>query len=157
MPRYSLRRLLVVVTVIAVLLAMLRSIYIGLTRVETGENVARVDWLPATATNVSYYKSYPFKSYEFDISEEEFREWAWWDVQPITEPIRVARYNFFSVPPPGVGPFSEELVEQHEAYAARFAVVSDGLGYVHRQSNGGGVWVAYDRKRGRAFFHSAPR
>lgn len=147
MPRYSLKRLLLVVTAIAMVLAFLRSAYIHFTRVEYGRNVASVAWLPSSATNVSYYKSYSFTSYEFDISEAEFKAWAWWDTEPISTPICVMRYDY---------PTAEKqaYVEHSEG---SYACVTDGLGYTYRQSNGGGIQVAYDRKLGRAFFHSSPR
>jgi hypothetical protein len=38
-----------------------------------------------------------------------------------------------------------------------YATVSNGWWYERRQSNGGGVSAAYDRKKGRAFVQTSPR
>ena len=128
-------------TLIAIGLAFLRLTYIHFTHIETGQNVKHVDWLPAAASNVSYYQSHNFTSYEFDISEAEFRKWAWWDVKPIDKTVSIRRYNYFSIPDD-----------------RRNAIVSDGLAYCSKQrTNGGGYYVVYDRERRRAFFHSASR
>lgn len=89
MPRYTLKGLLIAVTVLACGFGLVRS----LLHVETAENVARVHWLPTSASNVSYYKSYSFTAYEFDIPERDFRAWSYWEVRPIGKPIEVARYN----------------------------------------------------------------
>ena len=137
--RFSVKRLLIVVTVIACVLGTLRSACNHFTHIETGENVQSVDWLPASATSVSFYKSYSFTAYEFDIPESDFIDWAWWDLKPITKPVRVVRYCYFSSPD------------------APDATVTEGLHFVSEQSDGGGVWVAYDRKIGRAYLFTCPR
>jgi hypothetical protein len=157
MPRYSLKNLLLAVTVIAITIAFGRAVYIGLTHVERAKNLSHVSWLPPSATNVSFYKSYNFTAYEFDISEGEFRRWAsWYGVQPIGAPIRVWRYNFPDVESRDLGsdPSFDELEEWE---ATRTATVTDGLGFVERRPNGGGISVAYDRTTGRAYFQSNPR
>ncbi len=43
------------------------------------------------------------------------------------------------------------------AYSEQSAIIKDGLYYGYTQNNGGGVWVAYDREYGRAYFRSSPR
>ncbi|HTN76354.1 MAG TPA: hypothetical protein VL096_13945 [Pirellulaceae bacterium] len=134
--------------------------YLGLTWLETGENVASVDWLPARATNVSFYRSYGSTAYEFDIPEKDFVAWSDWDVAEIVEPVSMMRYSYFAEPSPhlSVNATTEEEVVAHEkAISERYATIADGLYYGHLRSNGGGVWVAYDRRTGRAFFRSAPR
>lgn len=55
MPRYSLKLLLLIIAAIACGLAFVRAAYIQLTHFETAENVARVAWLPNSASNVSYF------------------------------------------------------------------------------------------------------
>jgi hypothetical protein len=147
MPKYTLRSLLLIVTVIAGGLAILRGAYVALTHFELAENVLAVDWLPPSASNVSYYKSYSCTAYEFNIPESDFRSWAWWELKEITGPVEVRRYSFFAKGQHGLRPDPFDDV----------AVVSNGLYYEARQSNGGGVSVAYDRAATRAFFQSNPR
>jgi hypothetical protein len=152
MPRYTLRALLILVTA----LCCCGGLFHALTRFETAENVARVDWLPQTASNVSYYRSYNYTAYEFDMSEAEFRKWMWLDVQPITRPVKVRRYSLIasSRAYPGANPAAGE----YEAWEAmREATVTDGLYHEHRRDDGGGVCVAYDRAKGRVFYQSNPR
>lgn len=55
---------------------ILYSAFRGFTDVEIGENVARVSWLPDSASNVSFYRAYSYTAYEFDIAEADFLKWA---------------------------------------------------------------------------------
>jgi len=137
--RFSLKGLLIVVAAFACVFGYLRCYCNHLTHVETGENVQSVDWLPASATNISFYKSHSRTAYEFDIPESDFIDWAWWNLKPITKPVRVVRYYYFSSPD------------------APDATVTEGLHYVIERANGGGVWVAYDRKIGRAYYFACQR
>jgi hypothetical protein len=152
--QFRLKHLLIFVTVVACGLAFLRAAYIGLTHVETGENVEHVKWLPKSASNVSYLRSYSFTAFEFDISESDFMDWSGWKLQQISGPVRITRYCFSNHADFGPNPSPEEI----EAWENRNqALITDGLYYEHRQSNGGGVRVGYDRDKGRAFFQSSPR
>lgn len=157
--QFSVKRLLIVVTVIACTLGFMRGACIHLTRVETGENVESVDWLPTSATNVSFYRSYSFTAYEFDIPESDFVDWARWNLKPISKPVSVVRYCYSSadVTEPDASATQAEWDAFEQRYDARRATVADGLYYVNEQPDGGGVWVAYDRKQGRAYFHTALR
>lgn len=117
-------------------------VWLGFTQTDQGTNVAQVGWLPAAATNISYYRSYTNKAYEFDISQQSFLDWAdRWNPQPITQPVRITTCQGFITP--GNGSTSVE--------------VSQGLAGSEEFGNGGGVWVAYDSSTGRAYFYSAPR
>lgn len=157
--RFSLRRLLLFTALIACATWFVRSAYLGLTQIDTAESVASVDWLPVSATNVSYYRSYMNTAYEFDIDEAGFRDWSRWDVAEITAPVGLSRYLAFSTPPPPepLNATEEEQTAFLNAYYKRSVKISNGLYYGHSQSNGGGVWVGYDRRTGRAYYQSAPR
>ena len=136
------------------------TVNVELTRVDVGENVPSVSWLPKSASNVSFYKSYSYTAYEFDIPESEFVTWSRWQLSPITEPVHVLRHCFFRVramPSPEASATYEEWKAYEELRSTAGATISEGLYYEHVQSNGGGVHVAFDRKKGRAFFQSAPR
>lgn len=157
--KYSIKTLLLTTAAIAVAVWFMRSAYIGFTRIENGENVATVDWLPDAAANISYYRSYAHTAYEFDITEAAFRSWSRWAVEELDEPVRIERYSRFSKrlldPPPNAT--DEELQAHAMAYSEQSAIIEDGLYYAYTQNNGGGVWVAYDRKYGRAYFRSSAR
>ncbi len=133
--------------------------YRGLTDIEIGESVSRVDWLPEEATNVSFYRSYMNTAYEFDISERGFRDWSRWELEEITEPVRIPRYLAYSTPPAQEprDPTSEEIEAFAWEQSNRAATIKNGLYYGYLQDNGGGIWVGYDRESGRAFYKSAPR
>ena len=119
--KFTLKRLLLFVAVVAFVVWFLHGAYVGLTHVETGENVPSVKWLPDVASNVSFYKSYSFTSYEFDIPELEFVKWSRWELSPIDEPVSIARYCFFSVdvPDPGPNGTAEDWQAFETAYASR--------------------------------------
>ena len=152
MPKYSLKRLLFVVTVIACVIGFLRAAYVHFSHFETAENLAHVDWLPESASNVSYYKSYSFTAYEFDISESDFKRWARWNLEEIKEPVTVDRYPLLTKRglaqnPNPADPYLREFDQEYENCSAQ---VSRGLFHEHRRSNGGGVSVAFNRDTGRA-------
>jgi hypothetical protein len=151
--RFRLRTLMVVVTVLAVGMAFLRAV-VNRPQFETAENVKRVNWLPKSASRISYYRSDSFALYEFDISEAEFLKWSSWKVKTISSlPVIVMRYSFETLP----GFFDPATEEREEWEAQRFAKVTNGLSYQTNNPNGRGVSVAYDRATGRAFVHDASR
>lgn len=120
-----------------------------------GVGLPSVDWLPKEATDISYYFSYRNNFYEFSISEEDFLKWVkekgfenkgWQDLdgtwKQLTSKI-VFRYNYF---------------EEKDFYKVAGEVeILDGIFLERRGRNGGGYTVGYDRKTGRAYFHSSPR
>ena len=155
---YSLKRLFVLVSIAAVICGLARVFYLELTRIEVGENVPSVSWLPKTATNVSYYRSYAFTAYEYEIAEDEFMKRSSRKLGAIDGTVSVPRFCIRSrVPELGPNPTIQEMQIQAEAVAARTAHISDGWYYSSRFNNGGGVISAYDRRLKRAYFWSAPR
>jgi hypothetical protein len=136
----------------------------GITQVEFAENVSGVPWLPAAARNVSYYRSYSWTAYEFDIPEADFLTWASdYDLQPIHEKVVVSRYlarmlNWSVMRNPSSTREAEVMMARQEHYRG---LVSHSIehGHYHRtvQSNGGGITVAYDSDIGRAFVQRSPR
>lgn len=142
------------------------SAYRGFTDVEYGERFAKVDWLPAEATNVSFYRSYSFTAYEFDIPEKAFLDWASrWDIHPIKQPFEILRYafNLDKTPYPGLdqredgGRFDDYARATSEWRARRYATITDGYCCKQVASNGGLLCVAYDKTQGRAYYLRTPR
>jgi hypothetical protein len=120
------------------------------------ENVDSVTWLPKTARNVSYYISYMYTAYEFDIPEKEFLKWAkksYWNVSRIkAEPVSISRYNW---------PILREF-DYHKEFVTRESETSVTIekGYVYKKRfgrSGGGLIVAYDSDINRAYYQHNPR
>lgn len=112
-------------------------------------DLAPVD-LPAGAVDVSYCLFVRGTvAYEFTISEQEFVQWAEGGigssesrganvpVKPVNGAYSILRYSFFA----------DELQEPNEA------VVTDGLYYEWTKEDRG-VYAAFDRKTGRAYYHA---
>jgi len=124
---------------------------------EVGENEEHVSWLPDEATNVSYYKAYMWKAYEFDISEEGFKRWAIkWDLKEIDEEQSIWRYSYMSF----LAKRREENVDYDELFSEEekhIATVKNGLYDKKKSRSSSGYHVVYDRDRGRAYFESSRR
>lgn len=131
------------------------------------ENVAKVDWLPASASNVSFYKTYSFTAYEFDIPESGFvslakeRNWTVSEIQG--EAQRVMTYRMggkirdrFPLPKSDLST-EEQLEEYQQALQIIEPRVQHGLMHEVRHANGGGITVVYDRTGQRAYVQSNPR
>jgi hypothetical protein len=127
--------------------------------VSTANTVPTVAWLPSSATNISYYRSYSFTAYEFDIPETEFRAWSRCELAEIDDPVTITRYTRATStrPSPSPNPTDDEIKAFVEAEAEQSATIDDGLYYERTQANGGGERVAYDRKLGRGFYVYTPR
>lgn len=154
--RVLLKRLLTVVGLVSVVFALMWAAFSLARAGDRGENVASVSWLPATASNVSYYRSYLFTVYEFDISEVEFVRWSKWPVSEISEPIEVTRYNCFDTPDFGPNPNPAQRRVINEAIDQSSAKVANGLYYLDIADDGGGIHLAFDRDKGRAYFMRSP-
>jgi hypothetical protein len=129
-------------------------------RVETAENVAHVSWLPETATNVSYYRSYIFTAYEFDMSDEAFLNWAkCCEIKPIVKPFWIPRYTGGAPrEPPEENASDEQFQRFWEKDRLRSATINNGYFYQQEFGQSGGfVRVAWDGTMNRAYFQTNPR
>lgn len=144
--------------------------YRGFNHVETAENVPRVPWLPESATNVSYYRSYLWTAYEFSIDERAFLQLTrdqGLDVRPIgPEPFTIKRYSFDAgrrMYPAALpeGASEAEIARYDEAVSrseeAQHKTIRRGYWYRNIRSNGGGTSWAYDLDSGRAYYDYSAR
>jgi len=129
---------------------------------DVGVNAPSVKWLPEAATNVSFYKTYSWTAYEFDIDEAGFRKWAKkLDLRPIQDAKFINRHSWRE--------FSREANERcnetgelgawvYPVERKHFAVVRNGLFHKHTNGvNGGQTHLVYDRDDGRAYYTSNQR
>ncbi len=111
---------------------------------EIGMNVAAVEWLPQSASSVSFHKQYSYTAYEFTITEEDFLVWL--DEKTpieIDEPVEMLRYNF---------------IIEYFPTPENTKTISSGLYWqTPPRGNGGGTSIAFDRNTGIAYFQSNPR
>jgi hypothetical protein len=132
-----------------------------------GENMAKVDWLPAVASNVSFYKTYLFTAYEFDISEADFvalgRERDWKLAEINDKSLRVKTYRMgdklrdrFPIPKSDIST-DKQIYEYLKARQVIEPIVTNGLAYEVRQANCGGITAVYDRTKQRAYVQANPR
>lgn len=135
---------------------------------EVAEGIQSVDWLPAEATNISYYRSYGLMAYEFQISEAGFRKWAaevafepaseFVIYEPVAdvakkEPRSIQRYKFFV----GKDQGSMEGSDEAEWFKSSLIEIKNGLRGELRFANGGGYAIGYDRDSGTAYWQSSSR
>lgn len=139
--------------------------YQGLVRVEKGEHVTTLSWLPKEATDICFYDSYFRTAAEFKIGEQDFRRWcdsrgyALHVIGP--QPFIITRYSLAEA-----WELSGQTGKksQEESYEQRARIqdmmsrrVSRGLCYKKERDNGGGIWVAFDADNQMGYFYSTPR
>jgi hypothetical protein len=115
---------------------------------------SRVDWLPATASDISSCRitaAFVFEGvhvYEFRMARADFellsRERDW-PMEPIHKPVTIDRYV-------------DHLPDGHpEAKGTDHATSSSGLYYAHYRGNGGGIAVLYDDATSMAYVSISSR
>jgi hypothetical protein len=125
---------------------------------EIGEHVDHVNWLPSTASDICYFKTYSNTAYEFNITENDFVNWAAKiKLSEIHEPYRIERYTRSladrSEMPDGRGNPSWKDYGKNG-----IITINKGLCYSSPpRGNGGGMYYAYDRVSGRAYYQECPR
>ena len=115
-----------------------------------GINAEEQEWsflpIPSQAQNVSFYDSGllgPQTAFEFDIGEEEFCRWSedrGWQTDEIDSTISMERFN---------------LVSRDSRKLEKIGIRS-GLSYSYVVGDYG-IYVAYDRDHGRAYFFNHTR
>jgi hypothetical protein len=113
-------------------------------------NLASVEWLPGSASDISYYQTEGFgwtKIYECTMEEDPVREFAAGNRWVLEE----KEYAFMSGRNLlGLSPLKEPDNDETD-FAGKI------LFYEDRASNGGGITVIYDRDRKRLFVNESHR
>jgi hypothetical protein len=101
--------------------------------------------LPFTASRIGFFRDGINYCAEFSVSEDEFRHlFAQFAFTEISQPAEVAPKKFGDP-------------EMFEHLGANLVVVTNGLRYNERWSNGGGYTIVYDRSQSRAYYDFAKR
>ena len=121
-----------------------------------GENVKSVKWLPSDAKNISYYKTYLWTAFEFDIPEQSFSKWInkKWTMKPVEKEHLIERACLRN------GSHKTCSCDQQKCDNPKekcFVVITNGVYDSQRWNNGGGYNVVYDRNAQRAYYQSNPR
>ena len=126
------------------------SIWYSNTYPEFGEHVERVSWLPAEATDVSFFKSNSYTAYEFKISEDGFRKCVHsrWQFEEISDKAVIRRYNYL---------LAMESTNDEELQVQTVARVKNGIVTSYTKGSGGGYHAIYDRDTGIGYIQHNPR
>lgn len=122
---------------------------------ETGINVPTADWLPETASDISFYRSHSWKAWEYTISENDFREsGSRYDLKEIEEPQSIPRFSWLEFRNTDPTKYGESYFREEQGHHAK---VSNGLFASKRWKNGSGYHIIFDRDKSRVFFQSNKR
>lgn len=122
---------------------------------DRGENLAQVDWLPETASDISYYRTYNLKVSEFSMNESDFRKWASdSDLKEIKDRQEIRRFSWWDYQKTRPKQYDETYFREEQNH---IAIVTNGLFSSYRQSDGGGNYTVFDRDKNRVYFESNRR
>lgn len=113
-------------------------------------NVDAVDWLPPTASDISYYERTGFgwvRCAEFSIVRDDLLAYATangWQLEPVTN---IAA----PICPALLVPFTQT----DNPLSA--GTISNGLRYKNRHPNGGGITIVYDPATSRCYYSASHR
>lgn len=122
-----------------------------------GENLKSVNWLPDTASNISFYRSKQIQVYEFTMDFESFQAWAGsqaLDIRQLTNEQIISRYKAYlptpknkqASPPPTDGNLVS--IEFQDWQSKISAKVSDG--FIIRGKDD--IRILYDKTAQRVYF-----
>ena len=137
-------------------------VLLGQEEIQRGTHLARVDWLPPEASDVTYAKRDGFgwfTCYECKMPREAFdrlAERAGWSPVPkndVSTGLRLTLGQTGQTKPADKG----GVITVDLNSDLGLPIVRKALFYEKRQSNGGGVTVVYDLDSGRLFVHESNR
>lgn len=122
------------------------SIWYSDTYPEQGLKVPVYELRGYPVRNVTFHRSYSLESFNFDITEQEFRELSRHFSQPLREITKPLNISVLEVP-------AKNWAETVMAGVS----VEHGLYSEYRQSNGGGYLLVFDRNHDRGYYRCSPR
>lgn len=122
------------------------SIWYSETYPEQGLKVPMYELRGYPVRNVTFHRSYSLESFNFDITEQEFRELSKHFSQPLREITTPFHIRVLKVPAKN---WAEAVTED--------IFVEHGLYSEYRQSNGGGYLLVFDRNHDRGYYRCSPR
>ena len=137
----------------ALFIGLMGSLFLSVSspsQIESMSHVSHVDWLPASASDITYARRKGFGwflTYECKMPEADFRSWAQkegWAIQESTN-VSVSGLRAILKLPNLTNSFGEP------------APIERALLFERRKQNGGGTMVVYDLERGRLFFSQSHR
>lgn len=139
----------VCISAILVILALLGScmaLLHGTRQVEEAHDIKSVDWLPSSATDISFYKTWIHHEARFRIPEADFVRFVMeqgFKAEEITEE-KIVRLPILD---------SQKLDQRNSTESVpQFTVIKQGLFFELRKPNNGGWLFAYDRTTGVGYF-----
>lgn len=127
----------------------IRSTLVG--HIESGFNLARVDWLPASASDISFVRRSGFGHlfvYEFHISDPDFQTLARdrnWQLSNTPQNCNVVRFTHF---------LPENDPRRREPF---YITAETGYCYDNRTPGGAGIRALYDSSTSTAYIQKTSR
>ena len=115
-----------------------------------GKNVDSLEWLPNSASNISYYQRGGFgwiKYAEFDMTKSDFKQFATknkWDIQEKKD-VYISVRNILNEEP------------LREIHGIKIDIIPNALFYKNRAQNGGGITLVYDLDTHRGYYDASHR
>lgn len=105
------------------------------THPETGMNLGSVDWLPRSASDVSYWETYSWSAWECTMGEEDFREWGTrYKLQEIKYAQSIERFSWMEFSRSSQDSDGDAWDKERQKHVA---IVRKGLFATERRENGG--------------------
>ncbi|RBP40421.1 hypothetical protein DES53_108128 [Roseimicrobium gellanilyticum] len=144
----------VVFNPLTIFVAWIGTAWLSNNRPETGTNLSAVDWLPQSASDISYYETYSWTAWECTMSEEDFRKWASrYELREISGALSIERFSWREAWRTHLGSGRDSWEEERK----HVATVRDGLFAAKYWENGGGYKLVFDRETSRVYRQSNPR
>jgi hypothetical protein len=118
---------------------------------ETGTKLSAVDWLPPSASDISYWKTYSWSAWEFTMNEEEFPPY---ELREIDDIQSIERFSWRESLRSRQGSDGDSWEQEERRHVA---TVRNGLFATERRKDGGGYKIVFDRETNRVYHQSNPR
>jgi hypothetical protein len=118
--------------------------YIGNSKPHWDTGLDHVEWLPPSATDISYGKSGSIEVYEFSMTKDQFLDWVaekkFGAASEIKRHIEVLRW------------YAIKMKRTEEDIKNRYASINNGLVINRKGAGGGGRLIVYDASNSRVYY-----